>query len=157
MIQKAHASDLFVISEIVQRTIGEIYPHYYPAGAVKFFQEHHSLHNIEKDIEAGNVYYLTDQGIPVSTVTINDNEINRLFVLPEFQGRGFGTLLMDFAEQRIGERFPAAILSSSFSAQDMYLHRGYTVQRFQKIQCENGDQLCFYLMQKSLCLPCRQP
>ena len=45
-IRQATLSDLSIIKRISEVTISEIYPHYYPKGAVDFFLEHHS-----KDIE----------------------------------------------------------------------------------------------------------
>lgn len=150
MITKALQKDLRIVYGIVQDTIAEIYPHYYPSGAVRFFQNHHNAMNIEKDIADGNVYLLHQDHVPVGTVTINGNEINRLFVLPEFQGMGFGTQLMTFAEHIISEHFPDAVLSSSFSAQEMYAGRGYVPDGFRKIACDNGDWLCYNLMRKKL-------
>ena len=55
------------------------------------FTEHHSDENIIRDIRAGIVYLLiSDEGIPVGTVTLTNNEIDRLFVLPSYQHRGSG-------------------------------------------------------------------
>ena len=68
----------------------EIYPMYYPHGAVLFFSEHHSDENIMRDIRTGIVYLLiSGEGIPVGTVTLTNNEIDRLFVLPSFQHKGY--------------------------------------------------------------------
>ncbi len=150
MIIQAKPEDLQTVSDIVQTTIAEVYPHYYPAGAVQFFQEHHSRAHIEKDLADGAVYLLYDGEFPLATLTINDNEINRLFVLPEQQGRGHGTKLMEFAEAKIAAQYPEAVLCSSFAAQELYMKRGYTVDRYWKIPCENGDFLCYYTMKKTL-------
>ncbi len=37
------AYDLSTVSAIVEKTISTIYPHYYPAGAVQFFLDLHSI------------------------------------------------------------------------------------------------------------------
>lgn len=52
-IRKATLSDLSIIKRISEVTISEIYPHYYPKGAVDFFLEHHSKGNILGDIKKG--------------------------------------------------------------------------------------------------------
>ncbi len=150
MITQAKQNDLQTVFEIVQTTISEIYPHYYPAGAVRFFQEHHCASHIESNISDGIVYLMLYDGIAVGTVTIAGNEINRLFVLPKFQGRGFGTQLMAFAERMIAQQYSSAELSSSFSAQEMYQKLGYVPFDYRKIACDNGDWLCYYQMQKVL-------
>lgn len=150
MIRQANSSDLRTVFDIVQTTVAEIYPHYYPEGAVRFFQEHHSLEHIAKDLAGDTVYLLYDRDVPAATMTINGSEINRLFVLPQMQGRGYGTELMDFAEAQIAAYSPEAVLCSSFAAQELYMKRGYIIDRFWKIPCEYGDFLCYYTMKKPL-------
>ena len=150
MIVQAKPEDLQTVFDIVQTTIAEIYPHYYPAGAVQFFQEHHSMAHIKKDLADGAVYLLYDGDFPAATLTVNGNEINRLFVLPSQQGKGHGTELMAFAEAQIAAQYPEAVLCSSFAAQELYMKRGYNVDRYWKIACENGDFLCYYTMKKTL-------
>ena len=92
------------IIDIVQTTIDEIYPKYYPVGAVAFFKELHSDKNIVSDIANGCVYYLSDNDSTVGTVTIKGNHILRLFVLREFQHKGYGQIILDFAEEKIQKR-----------------------------------------------------
>ena len=94
-IRRAEITDLKTVKRIVHETIRAVYPHYYPKGAVEFFIAHHSPENIMKDISAGSVYILYDGGVPAGTVTAAENELNRLFVLPEYQGRGIGRLLIN--------------------------------------------------------------
>ena len=90
-IRQATESDFESVKKITQETIHEVYPKYYPAGAVKFFSEHHADEKIIRDITAGIVYVVvTDDGVPAGTVTLTENEVDRLFVLPEFQGKGYG-------------------------------------------------------------------
>lgn len=150
MITKATQNDLHTIYEIVQATIAAVYPHYYPEGAVRFFCEHHSTDRIMSDIKSGCVYILYSGDAPAATVTINANEINRLFVLPAYQGRGYGRSLMEFSEREISLHYEFAELSSSFSAQEMYQKLGYIPFDFRKIACENGDWLCYAQMRKEL-------
>lgn len=46
----ANESDLDVVRMIAQTTIKNIYPMYYPSGAVDFFSKHHSDEHIREDI-----------------------------------------------------------------------------------------------------------
>ena len=91
-IKQAVLSDLSIVKKISEVTISEIYPHYYPKGAVDFFLTHHSEANILSDIRLNRVFLCLDtkQNV-VGTVTIKTNEICRLFVLPSYQGKGYGT------------------------------------------------------------------
>lgn len=56
---------------------------------------------------------------------------------------------MDFSEEEIFEKYNCIILAASFSAQKMYEERGYQVIAYDKILCDNGDYLCYNLMQLS--------
>ena len=144
----AKPTDFETVKTIIQTTIRTVYPHYYPVGAVDFFCEYHSDEKIKKDIEEGNVYLLNDDGKTVGTVTINDNEINRLFVMPAEQHKGYGRALMDFAEAKILESFDDIELSASFPAKHIYLKRGYKETEYHVIDTANGDHLCFDYMKK---------
>lgn len=150
-IVKASAEDAETVLRITHYTIKEIYPHYYPAGAVDFFLNHHSLENIIRDIADGNVWLLnTDTGDEAGTVTINRNEINRLFVLPEYQGKGYGRGLIDFAEEKISHDHSEAELSASLPAKQIYIKRGYITTGYFIIDTDNGDKLCYDYMTKLL-------
>lgn len=82
-IVKAKLSDLDIVKSISSTTISEIYPRYYPKGAVDFFLNHHNESNILDDIRQDRVFlYRDEKSNIVGTVTIKDNEICRLFVLP---------------------------------------------------------------------------
>ncbi|MBR1742057.1 MAG: GNAT family N-acetyltransferase [Lachnospiraceae bacterium] len=139
---------LSIIVDIVQTTIDEIYPKYYPIGAVAFFKELHSDNNIFSDIANGYVYYLSDNDRAVGTVTIKENHILRLFVLREFQHKGYGQKILDFAEKKIEKEYSDIEIDASFPAKHIYLNRGYIDIEYNKILTDNGDYLCYDVMNK---------
>ena len=147
-IKKAVLSDAEMVKAITEQTINSVYPQYYPKGAVDFFLSHHNENNIKSDIEKGIVYVLYDNENAVGTVTIRDNEICRLFVLPEYQGKGFGGRLLDFAEKKIAENYGKIIIDASLPAKPIYLKRGYVFTEYHTIKTENGDFLCYDVMEK---------
>ena len=149
-IRKAEIEEFEIVKKITQTTICTVYPKYYPAGAVEFFSQHHSDERIWKDIEAGAVYVLTDDGICAGTVTVTGNEISRLFVLPEYQHRGFGRALLDFAEEKIGASFDTIRVDASLPAKKIYLLRGYKETEYHIIPTGNGDYLCYDVMEKTI-------
>ena len=91
---------------------------------------------------------MNDDGENVGTVTVRENDIGRLFVLPEYQGQGFGGALLRFAEALVAERYPEAVLDASFAAKAIYLRKGWEETGFHKVTCENGDYLCYDTMRK---------
>ena len=149
VIRQATTSDFDSVKKITQETIHEVYPKYYPAGAVRAFSGHHADENIMRDINAGIVYLIvTDDGVPAGTVTLTDNEVDRLFVLPEYQGRGYGRALLDFAEERIAEAYDVIILHASLAAKSIYLKRGYREVDYITLDTGYGDFLCADVMEK---------
>lgn len=148
-IKRAEIGDLERIEFVTRQTINAVYPKYYPTGAVNFFLAHHNTNNIAADINAGIVFAAEYDGIIVGTVTVHEDEICRLFVLPEYQGKGLGGELLDFAEKMIAENYDKITLSASLPAKKIYLKRGYREVGFDYIQTENGDFLCYDTMEKN--------
>lgn len=151
IIKQAYKDDLQVVKYITIETINQIYPHYYPKGAVEFFISHHNDANILNDIEAGKVFlYVNDDGQPIGTVSIKENDICRLFVLPEYQGHGYGSKLLDFAENETAKSFEEILLDASLPAKRIYLKRGYREQESHIIATNYGDFLCYDIMVKKV-------
>lgn len=104
MIKLAEISDLESVLRITHDTISKIYSHYYAEGVVEFFLGHHSREHVLSDIEDGRVWMLEEEGNMIGTVTIREDMVNGLFVLPRHQSRGYDSQLMDFAENKIAQQ-----------------------------------------------------
>jgi GNAT superfamily N-acetyltransferase len=149
-ISPAAPAELRTVLHIVRETIRAVYPRYYPAGAVDFFLAHHSESAVSADLEAGIVYLcMTPEGIPAGTVTVKQNEIARLFVLPAFQGKGYGRALLEFAEQQIAAEHSEIVLDASLPAKAIYLRHGYHETAYHTLSAGN-DFLCYDEMKKTL-------
>ena len=145
-ITKADMNMVSDIYELVRITIKDIYKRYYSDEAVKFFLEFHSKENISADILEGNVYVAIHGHDVVGTGTLDGDHIKRLFVLPQFQGQGIGTLIMDFLETEIVKHYGAVWLGSSLPAGKFYHDRGYMAKKYEEIQLENDKVLAYELM-----------
>ena len=98
--------------------------------------------------ETSYEYLLDDGGEYVGTVTIKENEICRLFVLPQKQHKGYGQMLLDFSEQKILQKHSKVIIDASLPAKRIYLKRGYSDIEYNQILTDNGDILCYDVMEK---------
>lgn len=147
-IRQAIKMDLDIIKNITYETIQTIYPHYYPKGAVGFFMQHHNHENITADIDSGNVFIMEIDKTAVGTVTIKDIEICRLFVLPNYQRKGYGRALLEFSEKHIWQKSKKIRLDASLPAKEIYLRRGYKEIESHSILALNGDYLCYDVMEK---------
>ena len=81
-------------------------------------------------------------------MSIKENDICRLFVLPEFQGKGYGRELLDFAENEIAKKYEEIMLDASLPAKRIYLKRGYKEKESHIINANYGDFLCYDVMVK---------
>lgn len=147
-LKSATLNDQKSIYNLVQKTIKEVYSKYYPAGVVEFFGKHHSEENIKADIEKGMVYVIEVDGDIVATGTVYENHITRLFVLPEFQGKGYGTYLMNLFETKIFQNYGEIILDASLPASKFYEKRDYKHLKYEEKDCENGCFLLYEVLNK---------
>ena len=150
-IRQAVLSDVSIIKKISEMTITEIYPHYYPKGAVDFVLTLHDEGTILSDIKQNRVFLCFDiMQNAVGTVTIKENEICRLFVLPLYQRKGYGAELLDYAEEKISREYSQIVLAASLPAKKIYLKRGYKDMEFHLIPTKDNDFLCYDVMEKQL-------
>ena len=54
-----------------------------------------------------DIYFAEVQGKIVGTGSIRGNEICRLFILPEYQAKGYGNRLMDLLEDVVFGKYPS--------------------------------------------------
>ena len=126
-LNQATLNDAQDIFQLVQETITRIYPGYYEERIVDAFILLHSLEAIEADIRAERVRKLEVDGQLVGTGTLDEDHIKRVFVLPDQQGKGHGSLLMDALERDASKSREKVVLETSIPAKDFYLQRDYRV------------------------------
>ncbi len=146
--RKALPDDAERIFYIVQHTKEVIYPDYYARPAVDFFGRLHSIDNIRKDIEQGRIYAFEKDGEIIATGSHTDNHITRVYVLPEYQGQGFGTLIMDELEKEIFAEYDFCELDASLPACVFYENRGYRTVSHIKHDLGNGKFMIYEIMEK---------
>lgn len=138
------------IYDIVQQTIKNIYPKYYPAEVVDFFVNHHNIDAIKLDIQNGNVSALIVDDVIVGTGSFVDNHITRVYVLPEYQGRGYGKFIMSSIEREIAKKHTKVFLDASLPAAHIYEKLGYKTIKHEKYSDVNGCVLAYEVMEKKL-------
>lgn len=147
---KATEKDTAKIAALVQDTIRTIYPKYYPKEVVDFFCELHCQENISKDIEKGLVGILREDSVLIGTGCYKDNHITRVYVSPAYQGKGYGSYIMQCLENKVGLKYDTVYLDASLPACRLYEKRGYKTIKHDKWDVENGVVLVYEVMEKSL-------
>ena len=144
----ATADMVDVVRNILHTTIKSVYPQYYPKEVVEFFCKHHSAEHVKDGIATGRMGVLTDGEIFVGTGCYYENEITGVYVLPEYQGKGYGTMIMDHLEKEILKYYDTVLLDASLAAVFLYEHRGYKTIGHGKYDLENGVKLVYEKMEK---------
>ncbi|MDR2150233.1 MAG: GNAT family N-acetyltransferase [Spirochaetaceae bacterium] len=139
------------VFDVVHKTIGEIYPKYYPAQAVEFFHNHHSLENMRKKLPNEYTKIILEDGKIIGTGSVDKNEINRFFVLPNFQNKGYGKIILKELENTIKKNnYKKITLASSLGAVFFYRKCGYEYYDYKIISVEEGQYLCYLEMEKEI-------
>lgn len=146
--QLAENQDMEQIYELVQETIKVVYPKYYLKEIVEMFCEFHNRENILRDIEELNTYILMENGEIIGTGTKKENHITRVYVLPKFQKKGYGTFIMKQLEEIIKERYDYADIDASLPACNLYAHLGYQTVDHGVWECKNGVIQVYEIMKK---------
>jgi GNAT superfamily N-acetyltransferase len=147
-------SELYLndVFDVIHKTIEEIYPKYYPRSAVDFFHNHHSKENMEKQMPNEFTLVLTDNNNKIiGTGTLSGNEIKRFFILPDYQGKGCGKLLLSELEKNIDKsKFDEFTLASSLGAVGFYRKNDYMYKNYKIIDLPDGNYLCYLEMFKNI-------
>ena len=146
----ASKNDAQEIFNIVQNTVREIYPKYYLPEIVDMFCEYHNMQKISDDIQSGKTYKLIVDDKMIATGTIDENHINRVYVLPAYQRKGYGSFIMKSLENIIAEKFDMATIDASLPACRLYESLGYKTREHGMWECANGVIQVYEIMEKKL-------
>ena len=100
--RKATPDDAQKVWHIVWHTKNVIYPDYYTRAVVEYVDRYYTFEIIKSDIEQGRTRVLLKDGEIIGTGSRTDNHILLVYVLPEYQGQGFGSMIMDELDKQLG-------------------------------------------------------
>ena len=138
------------VERVIHAAVRSVYPKYYPAEVVDYFLRLHSREHIAALIASGAVKVLCCSDNVIGTGCCSEGHISAVYVHPDFQGRGFGTRLMDVLEREALGTSSAAVLEASLPAVMMYERRGYRTTRHEKLVLSGGCVLIYEVMEKRL-------
>lgn len=146
--RKATLNEADRVCYIVQHTKAVIFPDYYTQAVVDFFGRLHSIDNIIKDIEQNRISVLVKDNEIIGTGSHTDNHITRVYVLPEFQGQGYGSYIMNELEKNIFSKYDSCELDASLPACIFYENRGFKTVKHVKYDIGNGAFMIYEIMRK---------
>ena len=146
---KAEQKHLDRAEYIVHSSIETAYSPCYPREVVEFFLHViHTRENISRDIDAGTLWLMEEDGVLFGTGCLRGDEIARVYLLPDYQGRGYGSRMMDFLEKSAVT--DTVQLSPSLPAEAFYRKRGYRLLSHEDCPLGNGVVLSRDTMVKTL-------
>ena len=146
----ANKNNLEQVYELVQETIKSVYPKYYLPEIVEMFSEYHCKEHVLQDILARNTYILLQGDTIVGTGTKQENHITRVYVRPKFQGKGYGTYIMNQLEELIRKNYDTIDIDASLPACRLYQRLGYATVDHGIWECKNGVIQVYEIMKKEL-------
>lgn len=150
-IRSIDPKDAQIVCDVIHTTIDGIYTSVYPPRTVQFFKDFHSVDSIIERTQKGHVLVVKEDGSIVGTAASLDNRIFGMFVLPDYQGRGYGRDLMDALETQIkADGHTEAVLSMSLPSEGFYRSRGYVDFEEYTRDVGGGEMLVFSDAKKRL-------
>ena len=105
---------------------------------------------LRREMAQGKRLYLLTDGMPVGLVSVWGSLIENLYVLPERQGQGLGTRLLEFAIDRCEATPTLWLLSNNVGAHRLYLRHGFVATGLRRAL---RDDLYEFEMKKSVGRP----
>ena len=100
---------------------------------------------LRKKLEQGAQIYMLTEDKPIGIVSVKGNLIEDLYILPDVQGRGYGTSLLRYAIQRC-EGTPALwILENNKDAERLYRREGFRGTGRRNFIADGLDEIEFSL------------
>lgn len=131
-IRKATESDVKEISELIANTVMEINSKYYKQEVIDFWLRNNTPDKIKERIGDyhKDVFVLSveDEIVGYLSVNINDSKLGSLYIKSSKIGKGYGKMLLLYAEEFAKENNVKILeLDSSINAVDFYESQGYVV------------------------------
>jgi GNAT superfamily N-acetyltransferase len=143
--------DIDELYNFIVDTITVSYIGYYPEEAINHFIEYSNTKDIIEDAQNNYVIVIKDKNKIVATGTLRYTHIKRVFVSSNYQGKGFGKLIMSELEKKARENNLKLVeLHSSLFAKQFYDSLNYKMFKIGKVVVENGELLYYQRMAKRL-------
>jgi GNAT superfamily N-acetyltransferase len=125
-IRKATPSDAIKISKLQRQTLDKINRKKDSRGMIEYLIKDYTPTKIKKKLKEKDFYVLLANKIMIGTISIEGNHIGRLFIRSSDIGRGYGKMLLKFAEKTILKKgYKKSELYPTRYAYKFYTKQGY--------------------------------
>ena len=106
--------------------------------------EHQEMY-LRRKIEEGSRVFMLIEQIPVGIVSLKNNMIEDLYVLPAYQNQGFGSMLLQYAIAQCANTPTLWILENNHLAEKLYRRAGFKETGRRNAITDSLDEIEFAL------------
>ncbi len=129
-VRRAEAEDAEGISRAIVRAIQITNAADYPPHVIAAVVENFTPAHVLAHLASRQVFVAIVDGSVVGAASLHGRTVRSVYVYPDHQGTGIGTMLMDAVEELArSQSIDRVSVPSSISAQEFYRRRGFTFVR----------------------------
>jgi len=137
-IIKANQNDIKKISRLIQESIENVGDPQYSKEQIEAWKTRYSEEKVEKKIGQELMFKLEEEGELIATISLHESKVSALYIRHNQKGKGIGTQMLKFIEQKAKEeKMKKLELSSTPIAVHFYEKNGYRKIRDNKFQIAN--------------------
>ena len=148
-IRKARVVDIPPISKLILNTIQELNAKDYRKRKLEIEKKQHTIGELKKEIKEKPFFILIDKDkiVGVIKLDLKENRLDRLFLNPQYIGKGFGKKLIIYVENYAKKKgIKKILLYPTDYALEFYKKTGYKITK----ECIGYGGYPVYEMEKEL-------
>lgn len=149
IIRKYRKEDAKAVCEIIKLNDLKVTSKDYPKKLIKVWIKGDTPEWIEKISNKTKCFVLIEKKKVIGYISLKKNEINKLFIHPSYQGKGYGKKLMDKAISIVRRRGVKTIkLYSNLGAKGFYSKCGFNMIKKVRRSSNGVNYYCFLMKKK---------
>ena len=139
-IKEIYEEDLIKVKYLIDEVSDFAYKSLIPKEGYEYLKSNlWSLEILKKDAREGYTIVVKDDDKIIGTGTIVGDYISKIYVKPEYHGRGIGKLIVKYLEDKAKSNGVKTIfLASNVSAEKFYTKLGYKTTENKEMSTPNG-------------------
>ena len=140
LIKEIQKEDLIKVKYLIDEVTNFTYQSQIPKEGYEYLKSKMwTLEIIKKDAREGYTIVVSDNDKIIGTGTIVGNYISKIYIKPEYHGRGIGKLVVECLEKKAKSKGVKIIfLASNVTAEKFYTKLGYITTENREINTPNG-------------------
>ncbi len=144
-------SQIDELHDVIENTVTECYNNIYAREVINYFLSYHNTEIITDDAINGTTVVLLNKDKIIGSGTLVGTNLRRLFVLPQYQKKGAGSIILDYLESIANsQNLDFTELYSMIPAADFYFKKGYKTIKTCEYKTDGDNYACYRRMIKLL-------